>query len=105
MVPLLRRSHGARQGGRPTFTAQGDLATLDGALADLRAAPVTIEDPDALVLAYSGGQQDVDDARVRTILARQVPRQLQEAIAATGVRRHLERSDEVFVVDLPDVRM
>ncbi|HLS14896.1 MAG TPA: helix-turn-helix domain-containing protein [Beutenbergiaceae bacterium] len=105
MVPLLRRSHGERQGGLPIFTAQGDLATLAGALADLLAAPVTIEDPDTLVLAYSGGQQDVDDARVRTILARQVPRQLQEAIAATGVRRHLERSDEVFVVDLPDVRM
>src|SRR5699024_2387984 len=87
------------------FTAQGDLATLAGALADLLAAPVTIEDPHTLVLAYSGGQQDVDDARVRTILARQVPSQLQEAIAATGVRRHLQRSDEVFVVDLPDVQM
>src|SRR5690625_5888711 len=78
MVPLLRRSHGERQGGLPIFTAQGDLATLAGALADLLTAPVTIEDPDTLVLAYSGGQQDVDDARVRTILARQVPRQLQE---------------------------
>lgn len=66
---------------------------------------MTIEDPDTLVLAYSGGQQDVDEARVRTILGRQVPAHFQDAIVATGVREHLRRSDEVFVVDLPDVRM
>ncbi|HET9499201.1 MAG TPA: helix-turn-helix domain-containing protein [Marmoricola sp.] len=83
----------------------GDLFEVANSLAGLVNAPVTIEDRDTVVVAYSGGDQDVDEARVGTILSRQVPVRFRDAIARAGVFERLERSDEVFVVDLPEVRM
>lgn len=85
--------------------AQGDLFDLANALASLLEAPVTIESTDTLLLAHSGGDQDVDEARVRTILGRQVPAQFRKAIATSGVHEHLAVSDEVFLVNLPEVQM
>src|SRR3546814_6988839 len=67
--------------------------------------PITIEDRDTIVLAYSGGQQDVDEARIGTILGRQVPVHYRDAIAATGVFEKLRTSDEVIVLDLPEEHM
>jgi len=40
--------------------ADGDLFEVANSLARLVGAPVTIEDPDTIVVAYSGGDQDVD---------------------------------------------
>ena len=82
--------------------AAGDLFEVANSLARLIDAPVTIEDRDTIVMAYSGGDQAVDEARVETILGRQVPVRLREAIRAAGVFERLEKSDEVIVVDLPD---
>lgn len=84
---------------------EGDLFDLANSLAELLGAPVTIEDQDTIVVAYSGGDQSVDEARIGTILARQVPLQYREAIAAAGIFEHLENSDDVVVVDLPQMRM
>ena len=83
----------------------GDLFDLATSLAGLLGAPVTIEDRDTIVIAFSGGDQDVDDARISTILGRQVPVRYREAIAATGVFERLQRSDEVLTVDLPEEDM
>lgn len=83
----------------------GDLFDLANSLAGLLQAPVTIEDPDTIVIAYSGGNQDVDEARISTILGRQVPVHYREAIAATGVFERLRTSDEVITVDLPEEHM
>ena len=83
--------------------ATGDLFEVANSLADLIDAPVTIEDRDTIVMAYSGRGQAVDEARIETILGRQVPVRLREAIRAAGVFDQLERSDDVIVVDLPDV--
>jgi hypothetical protein len=83
----------------------GDLFEVANSLARLVDAPVTIEDRDTVVIAYSGGQQDVDEARVGTILSRQVPVRFRDAIARAGVFEQLERSDDVIVVDLPEVQM
>jgi hypothetical protein len=83
----------------------GDLFEVANSLAGMVNAPVTIEDRDTVVVAYSGGDQDVDEARVGTILSRQVPVRFRDAIARAGVFERLERSDEVFVVDLPEVQM
>lgn len=83
----------------------GDLFDLATSLAGLLAAPVTIEDRDTIVIAYSGGDQDVDQARISTILGRQVPVHYREAIAATGVFEKLRTSDEVITVDLPEEHM
>lgn len=83
--------------------AADDLFDVANSLAGLIDAPVTIEDRDTIVMAYSGSGQAVDEARIETILGRQVPVHLRDAIRAAGVFEELERSDEVIVVDLPDV--
>ncbi len=83
--------------------AASDLFEVANSLARLLGAPVTIEDRDTIVMAYSGGDQAVDDARIETILSRQVPVRMREAIRSAGVFAELERSDEVIVVDLPEV--
>lgn len=88
-----------------TLVEDGDLFALATSLAGLLQAPVTIEDPDTIVIAYSGGNQDVDEARISTILGRQVPVHYREAIAATGVFERLRTSDEVITVDLPEEHM
>lgn len=83
--------------------AASDLFEVANSLARLVGAPVTIEDRDTIVMAYSGGDQAVDETRIETILSRQVPVRMREAIKAAGVFARLERSDEVIVVDLPEV--
>lgn len=83
----------------------GDLFDLATSLAGLLGAPVTIEDRDTIVIAFSGGNQDVDEARISTILGRQVPLRYREAIAATGVLERLQVSDDVVTVDLPEEHM
>lgn len=83
----------------------GDLFDLATSLAGLLGAPVTIEDRDTIVIAFSGGNQEVDQARISTILGRQVPVRYREAIAATGVFERLRVSDDVIIVDLPEEHM
>lgn len=90
---------------RVPLDIDGDLFDLATSLAGLLGAPVTIEDRDTIVIAFSGGNQDVDDARISTILGRQVPVRYREAIAATGVFERLRVSDEVITVDLPEEDM
>lgn len=83
----------------------GDLFEVANSLARLIDAPITIEDQDTIVVAYSSGEQDVDDARISTILGRQVPVRYREAVAADGVLDRLARSDDVIMVNLPEVQM
>lgn len=87
------------------LSADGDLFDLAESLARLLDAPITIEDRDTIVIAYAGEHQDVDEARVSTILGRQVPVVYRDAIAASGVFEQLATSDDVIVVDLPEVDM
>lgn len=82
-----------------------DLFAMANSIAELLQAPVTIEDRDTIVVAYSGGEQAVDEARIGTILSRQVPLHYRQALAAAGVFAQLASSDEVIYVDLPEVRM
>lgn len=82
-----------------------DLFELAQDLADLVGCPVTIEDRNTVVIAYAGEHQDVDEARVETILNRQVPVRYRTAIADAGVFERLRDTDEVILVDLPELRM
>lgn len=77
-----------------------DLFELATALADLLDAPVTIEDRDTRVLAYSEGQQSVDEARTATILGRRVPEEYLRALRAAGVFERLAREPGVVYADL-----
>ena len=83
----------------------GGLAAIANSIAELLNAPVTIEDPDTIVMAYSGGEQAVDEARIGTILSRQVPLKFRTALTAAGVFDRLHTTDEVIYVDLPSASM
>ena len=77
---------------------QDDLFALADAAAALVDAPVTIEDAQSRVLAYSSRQDVTDPARVSTIVGRRVPDEVLASLRARGVFRRLARSSEpVFV--------
>src|SRR5690606_19643211 len=58
--------------GDPAETPD-DLFTLANAVCELLDAPITIEDRSSRVLAFSGRQDEADQARVETVLGRKVP--------------------------------
>ncbi|MEV2251744.1 helix-turn-helix domain-containing protein [Streptomyces sp. NPDC050147] len=76
-------------GGVPS----GDLFALANAVATLLDAPITIEDRRQRILAFSGRQDEADQARVATILARQVPEGYLRILESRGVFGELYRSD------------
>ncbi|MGO1972096.1 MAG: PucR family transcriptional regulator [Propionibacteriaceae bacterium] len=77
----------------------GDLFTLANAIASLIDAPVTIEDRNSQVLAFSGQQGEADSSRIETILGRRVPEAYSRLFAERGVFRDLFRSDEPVWID------
>ena len=85
-------------GRREDAPVQDDLFALADAAAALVDAPVTIEDAQSRVLAYSSRQDLADPARVSTIVGRRVPDEVLATMRAQGVFRRLARSsDPVFV--------
>lgn len=86
-------------GGLPS----GDLFAVANAIASLLDAPITIEDRNSRILAFSGRQDEADPSRVETILGRQVPEWLFPILHERGVFRELLRSDRPVVVGpIPD---
>ncbi|WP_072691009.1 PucR family transcriptional regulator [Rhodococcus marinonascens] len=77
-----------------------DLFAVAESLAELIGAPVTIEDENSTVLAYSTGEQSVDEARIDTILKRQVPGRYRQLLTDAGVFERLYRDTDVLYVDL-----
>ncbi len=75
-----------------------DLFALADAAAAIVDAPVTVEDNQSRVLAYSSGQSLTDTARVSTIVGRRVPPEVVAHFRARGVFRRLARSSEPFLV-------
>jgi hypothetical protein len=88
----------------PDSPAAGDagvhqeLFALADAAAAIVDAPVTIEDNQSRVLAYSSGQDLTDPARVSTIVGRRVPAEVITHFRARGVFRRLAKSSEPFLV-------
>ena len=82
-------------GGVPS----GDLFALANAVAALVDAPITIEDRRFRVLAFSGRQKEADEARIQTILERQVPDPYIQEDEGRGVFRTLYASDEPIYVE------
>lgn len=100
VVDLLRSelSQAAGTATRSADQVHHDLFELADRFSAILAAPVTIEDATSRVVAYSTGQDDVDDARMSTIVGRQVPRRVREHFRALGVFRRLATSDSpVFI--------
>ena len=77
----------------------GDLFALANAVAALLDAPVTIEDRNSRVLAFSGRQDEADPSRVQTILGRQVPELYTRKLEERGVFQALYRSDAPVMVE------
>ncbi|HEY2058887.1 PucR family transcriptional regulator [Amycolatopsis sp. NBC_01480] len=82
-------------GGLPS----GDLFALANAVASLLDAPVTIEDRNSRVLAFSGRQDEADSSRAETILGRQVPERFTRDLEHDGVFERLYRDRAPVYVD------
>lgn len=79
-----------RVGGVPS----GDLFALANGIMAMLNAPVTIEDRNSRVLAFSGRQEEADSSRIETILNRQVPERFTRSLLEAGVYYDLYRSDK-----------
>ncbi|UDY23828.1 PucR family transcriptional regulator [Nocardioides sp. Kera G14] len=82
-------------GGLPS----GDLFAVANAVAALLDAPITIEDRNSRVLAFSGRQEEADPSRVETVIGRQVPERYARLLTELGVFRELYRQHRPVVID------
>lgn len=80
----------------------GDLFAQANAIAALLDAPITIEDRNARVLAFSGRQDEADESRIDTILGRRAPLINTKGYEDRGVFRDLYRSEEPLFLLPPD---
>lgn len=87
----------------PEGARLSDLFRLADAAAAVVHAPVTIEDANSRVLAYSARQDLTDPARVSTIMGRRVPDDVLARFRSRGVFRELSRGrTTIFVPAQPD---
>lgn len=73
-----------------------DLFAVANALAGTLDAPITIEDNQSRLLAYSALQGEVDVARAATILGHRVPTSFRHQVRRLGVTKRLLRETEPF---------
>ncbi|MFH8381437.1 PucR family transcriptional regulator [Kitasatospora sp. NPDC018058] len=100
---VIDRACAPQPAGPGGHDVHSDLFTLADAAAEIADAPVTVEDAQSRVLAYSGRQDGTDRARVSTIVGRRVPPELIAHFRARGLFRRLARSNEpVHVPAGPD---
>ncbi|PXY21036.1 PucR family transcriptional regulator [Prauserella muralis] len=78
--------------------AASDLFRLADAVASVVDAPVTIEDTNSRVLAYSARQDITDPARVATIMGRRIPDDVLARFRSRGVFRDLSRGRQTIFV-------
>ena len=86
---------GERLAGAPA----GDLFAVANVVAELVDAPVTIEDPQSRVIAFSARQGEADFARAETVLGRQVPSPWLKKLNEQGVFQRLARERGPVYVD------
>ena len=79
-----------------------DLFAVANALADTLGAPITIEDNQSRLLAYSALQGDVDVARAATILGHRVPHEFRHEVRRLGVARRMLTETEPFFIASAD---
>jgi PucR C-terminal helix-turn-helix domain/GGDEF-like domain len=82
----------------------GDLFAVANVVAAIVDSPVTIEDPNLRVLAYSGRQEEADEARWQTIVGRRDPDVWLREMRRQGLLRRLHREPGTLYIDsLPGV--
>lgn len=80
----------------------GDLFRLANAIAAMVGGPVTIEDLQSVVLAYSTGDEDIDEPRRQAILGRQVNEDWQKHYRDSGFFKRLWSSEEPLTLEGTD---
>lgn len=79
-----------------------DLFDLAETISSIVDAPVTIEDPQSRVLAFSARQEEADEGRIATVLGRQVPAKWLDVLEERGVFKALKAGEgPIYVMDLP----
>jgi hypothetical protein len=92
---IADESESLENGGGP---GSADLFRLADAVASVVDAPVTIEDTNSRVLAYSARQDLTDSARVSTIMGRRIPDDVLAKFRSRGVFRELSRGRQTIFV-------
>jgi hypothetical protein len=92
---IADESESLENGGDP---GASDLFRLADAVASVVDAPVTIEDTNSRVLAYSARQDLTDPARVSTIMGRRIPDDVLARFRSRGVFRELSRGRQTIFV-------
>lgn len=82
-----------------TSVPAGDLFALANAIAAMVGGPVTIEDPQSQVLAYSSLGEPIDDFRRGAILRRGVSKRWVQRLSDAGIFKALWSGDEVVRVE------
>ncbi|MEU7579813.1 helix-turn-helix domain-containing protein [Streptomyces sp. NPDC041068] len=105
LVVLLRSllSTGASGEGLRAGMPVEDSFALANAIGALLEAPITIEDRDSQILAFSDRQSGTDQTRVETILGRGVPRHARRAQERAGVFKRLYASEKPLFIDTPQI--
>jgi hypothetical protein len=78
--------------------SSADLFRLADVVASVVDAPVTIEDTNSRVLAYSARQDLTDPARISTIMGRRIPDDVLAKFRSRGVFRELSRGRQTIFV-------
>lgn len=95
---VLDRAAAPDHGTMTELPVHDELFALAEGCAALLDAPVTIEDTQSRVLAYSSRQDIADPIRVSTIVGRRVPEAVLASLRGRGVFRRLARSADPFYV-------
>lgn len=95
---VLDRAAAPDRGTLADLPVHDELFALAEGCAALLDAPVTIEDTQSRVLAYSSRQDVADPIRVSTIVGRRVPEAVLASLRGRGVFRRLARSADPFYV-------
>lgn len=76
-----------------SFVRIDTLEDLVDTISNLLGCPVTVEDVNFRLLAYSSHEKVTDDARIATIINRQVPEDLINGLWRDGVIQQLKNSE------------
>ncbi len=102
LFALIRTSASARTPTTQVSGAKiGDLFALADAVAAASGGPVTIEDAQSRVLAFSNLEAPIDAAREATILGRRVPDEWMQRLGDSGVFARLRQAEGVEHVEFP----
>jgi hypothetical protein len=104
---LVAQSEGLEPAAAPTSSGLiEELFAVANAVAARVDAPITIEDTQSRLLAYSVQHEQVDAARAATILGHRVPAEYREEVRRLGVARRLLKETEPIMVPtaMPGIR-